>query len=166
MKKVLICFALLLVVEASAVFAQKRGTSKGRVCGDPTASCKAKENFEPADLPFDQGKNFVIAESEFFYGIVLKSVKVKDYGDCEKPSFAETERADIQKLFEHNKVFMQNCIESARPYYIGIADHTAIIGIYAGHTLAEANKFLKAVLATGKYPGARVRKMRVALNGT
>jgi hypothetical protein len=124
------------------------------------------DNFQPGDLPFDQGKNFVIYESQPFYAIVLKSVKLADWGDCGNPTFKETDRASLQALFEHNKVFMQNCVESGTYYYTGVADKTALVAVYAGRTLAEANKFLKTVQALNKFPGARVRKMRVSVNGT
>jgi hypothetical protein len=152
----------LLTISASA---QKR-TRKGKICGDPTVACKGAENFQPHDLIFDTGKNFVIVESEPFYGIVLKSVKLPDFGDCEKPSFKEDERKEIQILFEHNKVFTQNCIESGTNYYPGVADKTAFIAVYAGRTLEQANAFLKTVQALNKYPGIRVRKMSIAVNGT
>ena len=156
---------LIMLVAAFVVSAQKKA-KLGKVCGDPTVMCKSAENFQAFDIPFDTGKNFVIYESEKFYGIVLKSVKLTDFGDCSKPSFAETERIEIQAMFEHNKVFALNCVESGTNYYPGVAEQTAFIGVYAGRTLAEANKFLKTVQATGKFPGIKVRKMSIAVNGT
>jgi hypothetical protein len=161
---ILIC--ALALVWCQGVFAQKVKPRKGQVCGDPTAACRSRENFQPFDLPFDQGKNFVVAESEYFYGVVLESVKLPDFGDCEHPSFKEDERLEIQQLFEHNKVFMLNCVESASNYYPGVTDQTAFIAVYAGHTLAEANKFLRSVYALNRFPGIRPRRMRVAVNGT
>jgi len=162
----LIC-ALTIIICCHGISAQKRKPlRRGSVCGDPTAACKAKTNFQEWDLPFDTGKNFVIAESVSFYGIVLESVKLKDYGDCEHPSFKEEARLEIQKLFEHNKVFAENCMESGTNYYPGVAEQTAFIGVYAGKTLAEANRFLKTVQALNKFPGIGVRRMRVAINGT
>src|SRR4029453_7738415 len=95
---------ILLVFFASAVvlgcsfsaLAQKKARF-GRVCGDPTAPCKGRENFQTYDLPFDTGKNFVIVESERFYGIVLRSKKMTpEWGDCEHPLFGEKERLEIQ----------------------------------------------------------------------
>jgi hypothetical protein len=157
---------MALLLCSQSALAQKKKQRYGKICGDPTVKCKAADNFQPFDLPFDQGKNYVIAESEQFYGIVLKSVKLKDYGDCAKPSFKEDERVEIQTLFAHNKVFAQNCVESASIYYSGVPDYTAFIGVYAGRTLAEANKFLKMVQESGKFPGIRVRKMRANMNGT
>lgn len=149
-----------------SVFAQKKKPRYGKVCGDPTVKCKFAEGFQPYDLPFDEGRSFTIAESEQFYGIVLKSVKLKDFGDCANPSFKDSEAAEAQAMFEHNKVFMQNCVQSASVYYTGVPDYSAFIGVYAGRTLAEANKFLKMVQDTGKFPGVRVRRMRANMNGT
>jgi hypothetical protein len=161
---ILVC-ALSLVC-CQGVFAQRVKSRKGQVCGDPTAACKSRENFQSFDLPFDQGRNLVIGESEYFYGIVLESVKLPDYGDCENPSFKEDERLEIQKLFEHNKVFMLNCMESGSNYYEGVADNMAFVAVYAGRALPEANNFLKTVNALNRFPGIRVRRMRVAVNGT
>ena len=140
----------------------------GKVCGDPTVKCRGwdKPDDQPYELGFDMGKNLVIYESEQFYGIVLKSVKLKDFGDCQKPSFKESERAKIQMDFEHNKVFMLNCFESGSNYYTGVSDKMAFVGVYAGRTLAEASKFLATVQGLNKYPGIRLRKMRIGINGT
>lgn len=87
-------------------------------------------------------------------------------GDCAKPSFTESERLEIQELFPNNKVFTQNCVEPGTNYYTGTADKTALIGVFAGNTLREANAFLKKVQATGKFTNVRVRKMRIEINGT
>ena len=163
---------LLLLVVSSAIMAasieisaQKKAV-KGKICGDPTVPCKFAENFQPHDLAFDTGKSFAIFESEKFYGIVLKSVKLDGWGDCEHPSFDEGDRQPIQELFPRNKVFALNCVESGTNYYPGVAEKTAFIAVYAGRTLAEANKFLKTVQATGEFPGIRVRSMSIAINGT
>lgn len=166
-KSSVIFFTAALVITAFSLMADAQKKAKaGKVCGDPTLHCTGSENFQPFDLPFDTGKNFVIYESEYFYGIVLKSVKLSDWGDCEKPSFPESERIPIQGMFEHNKVFALNCFESGSNYYTGVTDKTAFIGVYAGRTLIEANKFLKTVQATEKYPGIKVRKMKIGVNGT
>lgn len=164
---IVLLFASVVVVFVSVftVSAQKKA-KLGRVCGDPTVACKPAENFQAYDLPFDTGKNFVIAESEWFYGIVLQSKKLKNYGDCEHPTFSEKERMDIQQLFPKNKVFSLNCVESGTNYYKGVAQETAFIGLFAGRTLTAANAFLKMVLATKRFSGIRVRKMQVAVNGT
>ena len=167
MKRRTILLLFLIAALTVTAFGQKKAKVRyGKICGDPTINCKGGDNFQAWDLPFDTGKNFVIYESEPFYGIVLKSVKLKDFGDCQKPSFNESERAKIQADFEHNKVFMLNCFESGSNYYTGVSDKMAFVGVYAGRTLAEANKFLATVQALIKYPGIKVRKMRIGVNGT
>jgi hypothetical protein len=40
------------------------------------------------------------------------------------------------------------------------------MGVYAGMTLADANRMLASVKATGKFPGANIRRLRAAFNGT
>ena len=163
----IIWICLALAAFAVTAPAQKKARL-GKVCSDPTAPCKTAKDFQPYDLPFDLGtEKSAIYKSEKFYGIVLQSVKLKNsWGDCEKPRYPESERLPIQELFPNNKVFTQNCVEPGTNYYTGVANQTSFIGIYAGRTLAEANKFLKKVKATGKYPGVRVRQMQIGINGT
>jgi hypothetical protein len=40
------------------------------------------------------------------------------------------------------------------------------MAVYAGATLAEAKRVLAAVNATGKFPGANIRRIRTGFNGT
>jgi hypothetical protein len=162
----LLAMATAVVLGLLLTATAQRKAKLGKVCGDPSAACKGRENFQAWDLPFDTGKNFVIANSEWFYGIVLKSKKMKDWGDCEHPIFAETERLELHDMFPGKKVFAVNCVESGTNYYTGVAEQTAFIGVYAGRTLAQANAFLKTVQATKKFPGIRVRRMQVGINGT
>ena len=165
MRGLLLLVAVAVLGLSTSASAQKKARL-GKVCGDPAAACKGRENFQAFDLPFDTGKDFVIANSEFFYGIVLRSKKMKDWGDCEHPMFGEMERLEIQDMFSHNKVFTQNCFETGNNYYTGVADQTALIAVYAGRTLAQANAFLRTVQATKKFPGIRVRRMQIGINGT
>ena len=164
MKNTIYFLGLCIVVFSAVSFApgQRR---VGRVCGDPTVKCKA-EGFQPYDLAFDTGKSYVIIESEPFYGIVLRSTKMGEWGDCEKPLFKEPERLQVQQLFPRNKVFALNCVDTGTNYYTGVNSETAFIGVYAGRTLAEANAFLKKVKATNRFPGVRLRRMRIGINGT
>lgn len=168
MKKLAFLVTVLVICTAFAgtAAAQRKVKRLGAVCGDPTAKCNASENFQPFDLVFDTGKNFVIAESAPFYGIVLKSKKLADYGDCDNPTFPEKERLEIQQMFPANKVFAMNCTDAGVNYYTGVAQKVVFIAVYAGDTLAAANKFLKKVTETGKFPGVSVRKMKAGLNGT
>jgi len=156
---------MLVLASAAAVHPQKK-VRTGTVCGDPTATCKGGDTFQPYDLPFDTGKNFVIGQSNWFYGIVLRSKKTEYFGDCEKPAFAEPERLALQKLFPKNKVFALNCIESGSNYYTGVVDNTVFVAVYAGKTLAEAYNFLKVVQQQPEFKSVRVRRMRIEINGT
>jgi hypothetical protein len=40
------------------------------------------------------------------------------------------------------------------------------MAVYAGATQADANRMLATVKATGKFPGANIRRMRAMINGT
>jgi hypothetical protein len=40
------------------------------------------------------------------------------------------------------------------------------MAVYAGATLADANRMLAMVQATGKFPAANIRRMRAGFNGT
>jgi hypothetical protein len=40
------------------------------------------------------------------------------------------------------------------------------MAVYAGLTLAEANRMLANVQASNKFPGASIRRMRAVINGT
>ncbi|MFN2502480.1 MAG: hypothetical protein ABR530_10775 [Pyrinomonadaceae bacterium] len=167
MKRTLILLSLIVVSLGLCLTVNAQRKAKlGAVCGHPTAPCKNKENFQKHDLPFDTGRNYVIVESQWFYGIVLKSKRIRDFGNCERPSFSERERLEIQALFPNNKVFMMNCWETGSNYYTGVGQDTALIGVFAGKTLAAANEFLKKVKETNRFPGVRVRRMQVGINGT
>jgi len=137
----------------------------GKICGDPHAPCGGREQFQPWELTFALPKNAVIYESEYFYSIILKSAKLKDYNDCEK-SFAEADRIGIQGLFPKNKVFAMKCSEPGSMYYTNVANDVAFLGVYAGKTRAQADAFMKTVKATGKFPGAAVRRMKAGIDGT
>ncbi len=51
-------------------------------------------------------------------------------------------------------------------YYTNISDKHRIMAVYAGTSLPEAKRTLAAVQATGKFPGANIRRMRTGFNGT
>jgi len=138
----------------------------GTICGDPTARCRTRENFQPYELPFETGKNYVIVESKPFYAVILKSIKLNaDQSNCDK-AVTERERTDAQALFPHNMVFAMRCWESGQNSYTNVADGVSFMAVYAGQTQAQANAFLKTIVATGKFKGASVRRMRAQINGT
>lgn len=154
-----------LILMASNAFSQTKARL-GRVCGDPTAKCRTRENFQPYELPFETGKNYVIVESKPFYAVILKSVKLNaDQSNCDK-AILESDRTEAQALFPHNVVFAMRCWESGQNSYTNVADGVSFMAVYAGQTSAQANAFLKTVAATGKFKGASVRRMRAQINGT
>lgn len=155
----------LILFSSTLVVSGQRRAKLGKVCGNPNLPCKVRENFQPFELPFDTGKNFVIAESEYFYAIVLQSVKLKNEVGCEN-IFPEEGRLATQELFPNNKVFTLKCFETGQNYYTNVVQDVFFLAVYAGKTLAEANKFLKTIQSTKKYPGIKVRKMQIGINGT
>lgn len=143
----------------------RRGQRNRRwpVCGDPTVRCRTKVEFQPHDLPFSVPQTAVIWESEMFYAVILKSVNAKR--DC-TVNVPEDQRLQAQALFPHNKVFADRCAEPGNLFYTGTSPDHHFMAVYAGKTRAEAERVLTSVRATGKYPGANLRRMQAGFNGT
>jgi hypothetical protein len=166
---ILIGLALGFVVASSdSASGQKRAsrqkTKRGFVCGDPRVTCKTSATFQPNDLPFRVPANSVIFDTELFYAVILKSVITRE-DDCDK-FIPETERLETQALFPDRKVFASRCADIENLFYTNVNPKARFMGVYAGLTLAEARKVLDLVKATGKFPGATVRRMRTGFNGT
>ncbi len=159
-----ICLVLLFDVSA------QRKTAKakfGKICGNPQIKCRTRSvTFQAHEIPFEIPRgNQVIVESEPFYAIILKSVKLKGDINCEN-AVSERKRLEIQILFPSNKVFALKCADAGDLYYTNIANDVSFIAVYAGKTLTVANKFLKTVRANAKYKSGNVRKMQAEINGT
>ncbi|MCA1818174.1 MAG: hypothetical protein LC746_17660, partial [Acidobacteria bacterium] len=159
-----------LAAGASAQRRKPRGASArkqyGKVCGDPTAACPTGDlTFEAYDLRFVLPKNAVIFESEEFYAVILKSARASSADDCDT-HVPESERLAAQKLFPRRKVFASRCEEPTSLYYTNLAPLQRVMAVYAGATLEEAGRTLAEVKATGKFPGANLRRMRAGINGT
>ena len=140
----------------------------GKICGNPQLKCRTGGvTFEAHEIPFElsSGGNAVLVDSEPFYAIILKTVKLNSKVNCEN-AISEDERLKIQKLFPDHKVFALKCSEPGDLYYTNMADNVNFIAVYAGKTLTEAKKFLKTVQATGKFKGANLRKTQASINGT
>jgi hypothetical protein len=171
MRKVnLLCVAALaLLVCGAAAPAQRRRAARhlAAVCGDPPVRCRTSVEFEPHQLPFEVPPRAAISESEKFYAVILKSVRDKTQ-DCASPTIfvPEAERLEAQKLFPHNKVFASRCYEAGNSYYEGIDPEVMFMAVYAGRTRAEAQAVLAKVKATGKFPGAYLRRTSTGFNGT
>ncbi len=165
----------LIVLGALSAFAcgsvagqahSRRQARRSSVCGNPLVNCGLDPNssFEPFDLPFRVPRGAVIFDTELFYAVILKSVAVGD-SDCDT-FVPESERLPAQALFPDHKVFTDRCTEPGNLFYTNVAENHRIMAVYAGATLAEAKRFLAAVKATGKFPGANLRRMRTGENGT
>lgn len=162
---VLITTAFVMSCFGLRTLAQKRRPVQHlSVCGNPQLPCKTSATFETNDLPFRVPKNAVIYDTELFYAIVLKTVGASDR-DCDV-FVPESERTATQRLFPDHKVFASRCPEPGNLSYSNTSSKHRFMAVYAGTTLAEANRMLTVVKATGKFPGANIRRMRTGLNGT
>jgi hypothetical protein len=149
-------------IETSAQ--RRRPARHNAVCGNPNLACKGGRPFEPFELQFRLPESAVIWDTELFYAIVLKSVNAPiDSCDVFIP---EKERLAAQTLFPNNKVFASRCFEPGGISYTNTNARAQFMAVYAGNTLAEANRMLASVKATGKFPGVNIRRMRATVNGT
>lgn len=158
-------FAAVAVLPLAGNAAQKRQTVRqASICGNPLVPCKTSVKFEPYDLPFRLPKNDVIYDTELFYAIILKSAGTSE-DDCDV-FVPESERLAAQALFPDHKVFSSRCPDVETLFYTNISSKHRIMAVYAGSTLVEARRLLEKVKATGKFPGANIRRMRTGFNGT
>lgn len=149
---------------SSGAYAERANKPQaGKVCGDPTLACKTSATFDANELPFRVPASGAIWESEQFYAIILASVGV--HGDCEV-FIPEADRLKAQALFPRSKVFTSRCETSGGLYYTNVANDQLFMAVYAGTTKAQAGKMLATVKATGKFPGANIRRMKGVFNGT
>lgn len=162
-KKTFLFAAAVVLFAVAAASAQK--PRLGKICGDPNVKCVGTEDFQPWALTFALPKNAVIYQSEVFYAVILKSVKLKDSDDC-SVVFPEDERLPVQELFPKNKVFAMKCFDAGEISYSNVANNVAFLGVFGGKTMADANAILAKVKATGKFPGAMIRRMHAEINGT
>jgi hypothetical protein len=158
----------MLLLLSSAVVAQShakvRRASAAAICGNPKVTCKTSVTFQPHDLPFRVPANAVIIDTELFYVVILKSMPASN--DSCDVFIPETERLAAQALFPDRKVFTSRCVEPGELFYTNVSENQRMMAVYAGATLAEARRVLNAVKATGKFPGANLRRIRTGFNGT
>jgi hypothetical protein len=148
-------FAALSVVLAGIASAD----SLGRIQPDPGVAC---ENTKPYELCFGKPTDGV-ARAEFlsepFYAILLKTAA--------RCSVTEKERLAVQALFPRSKVFSTRfyCEEDVEENisYTNVDEKVGFIAVYAGMTMADAKTMLGHVQATGKFPGANIRRMQAKL---
>jgi hypothetical protein len=151
---------------AAAPVAQKpRAMAHGVICGNPKVLCRTGEIiFHPYDLPFRAPRSAVIYDTELFYAVILKSLAAGD-DNCDI-FISEEERLAAQALFPDRKVFASRCTDPENLFYTNTKPNYRIMAVYAGKTLAEANRALAAVKASGRFAGANLRRMRTGFNGT
>jgi hypothetical protein len=156
---------MLSVLNADTLAQKRRPVVKHlSVCGNPMIPCKTSATFEPYALPFRVPEKAVIYDTELFYAVILKSVKGEE-DDC-NVFIPESERQETQTLFPDHKVFTSRCNDLVTEFFTNISRNSRIMAVYAGTTLADANRMLAAVKATGKFPGTNIRRMRTGFNGT
>jgi hypothetical protein len=149
-----------------------RSARKASICGNPMVACKTTATFQPNDLPFRVPKDAVIIDTVPFYAIILQSVAAPD-GNCDV-FIPESDRLAAQALFPDHKVFSSRCTDPenlfyqdiSKPKIANVSDTHRIMAVYAAASLIEAKRFLETVKATGKFPGANLRRMRTGFNGT
>ena len=128
--------------------------------------CQTSVEFQPYQLPFRIPPNAVIWETEKFYAVILKSVRDESRGSDCNIFIPEPEREAAQALFPRNKVFASRCMEPGDLFYTDVGEDSQFVAVYAGRTRAEGLAMLEKVKATGKYPGANLRRMSAGFNGT
>lgn len=163
--------AIALTLAVLGAFSVETSAQKRRqpvkhlaICGNPNFSCPSVFKFEPHVLPFRMPANAVIYDTDLFYAVILRSV-VSPSESCDN-FIPEPERLAAQILFPNNKVFASRCAQPGEVSYTNTNPRTQFMAVYAGATLADANRMLAAVKATGKFPGANIRRMRAVINGT
>lgn len=163
-------FLIVCVAFANSANAQRRSAKIkfGKICGNPRVKCRTGDlTFQAHEIPFEMpsGGNAVISDSEPFYAVILKTIKLTPKINCEN-AISENERLKIQKLFPDHKVFASKCSYPDNLYYTNIAKDVNFIAVYAGKNLNEAKKFLMMIQATRKFKGAAVRRTHAGFNGT
>ena len=149
---------------AAQSHAKVRRASAAAICGNPQIACKTSVTFQPHDLTFRVPRNAVILDTQLFYAVILKSIPAAD--DSCDVFIPETERLEAQAMFPDHKVFTSRCAEPGELFYTNVSGNHRMMAVYAGPTPAEAKRVLASVNATGKFPGANIRRMRTGFNGT
>lgn len=143
--------ALLGLVLAPAALAQ------ARVCSDPASPCPG---FKPHDLSFPLRGDAPPApeyRSASFYAVILRT--------AERCSIKGAEREAAQALFPGRKVFHTRfeCDDDVENNvtYTNVNDKFAFLAVYAGEERRAAEALLAEVKASGRFPGANLRRMQV-----
>jgi hypothetical protein len=128
-----------------------------RVCGDPSHPCAG---FKPHDLSFAlpaDGKARGEVRSAPFYAVILRTAP--------RCRIDEAERTAAQQLFPANKVFATRfeCDDDPENNvtYTGVNAKVGFLAVFAGEERAAARKVLETAAASGRFPGANLRRMQV-----
>ena len=131
----------------------------GQLCAEPGEPCAG---FKPHDLSFRTPQDGVAraeARSVAYYAVILKSGA--------RCRITERERQEAQALFPGNKVFMARfgCDEDVENNvtYTNIDPKAGFLAVHAGPDRRDGDAMLARVKATGKFPGANVRRMQSVL---
>ena len=164
--RLIICVvgAAVLCVTVAAAQTRRKPAKRPAVCGNPNITCGGEVTFQPNELPFRIPKNAVICDTDLFYAVILRSVPSPE-DSCDN-FIPEPERLAAQTLFNQNKVFTSRCAEPGQVSYTNTSFKAQFMAVYGGMTMAQANEMLAKVKATGKFPGANIRRMRAVINGT
>ena len=169
MRTVISLAVCLLILTFTQNALSQKGKIVSRVCGDPSAACAKRATFKNEDIPFSFVENSVVAETQQFYAVILKSAKAStDQGECTKIP-AEFDIDNYQPYFLRNKVFIaRGCYEIENNFYKGVKDGTMALAVFAGHTKAEADGFLKKLKAIDYLDSkdAYLLRMSTGFNGT
>jgi hypothetical protein len=161
----ILALAMLTVLSGDTKAQRRRQPTKHpAICGNPNLTCPSVIKWEPYVLPFRLPANAVIYDTDLFYAVILRSVP-SPVDSCDN-FIPEPERLAAQILFPNNKVFTSRCAEPGDVSYTNTNPRAQFMAVYAGATQADANRMLATVKATGKFPGANIRRMRAVINGT
>jgi hypothetical protein len=146
-------------LSALALLAALGANAQGKVHGEITAT---PPGGKPHEIAFDRPDDGVARaqwKSAPFFAVILKSAKA-----C---AFTEEERKSIQAMFPGAKVFMTrfqcdgNVEENVT--YTNVDPKAAFIAVYAGDTLAAADRTLAKAKATGKFRAANLRRLQAVV---
>jgi hypothetical protein len=149
-----LCLALALLAPAASPADRQ---APGRVCPDPARPCPG---FRPYELSFvlpAGGAARAEDRSAPFYAVILRSGP--------RCTVGEPERLAAQARFPGRKVFATRfeCDDGVENNvtYTGVDSRYGFLAVYAGGTRAQADAALALVRATGRFPGANLRRMQV-----
>ena len=128
----------------------------GALCPDPANPCPG---FRSNDLSFVLPRDSVAraeVRSDSFYAVILRSgarcsITAADVASAQ-PGFP-------RKVFAERMGCEDDVENNVR--YTGVSDTVSFLAAYGGSSRAEADSLLSTLRASGRYPGANLRRMQV-----